>query len=213
MRFQDFLIPLALLLYSTSAVDDSSFCEEILTTLRENLESLSPALQLSLDNIHANYAELTKAGIQPNIEEYVQKAMTVLVQFDELFQMPEKTAEIATTEAPARARKRASPSKRKQSLTSIVEHVASLVNPIAYGVQCGLEKGADNVKAAVQSAGASLDQESNGIADVAGCATAGLGNTVGTVPRYIITLAKALSSGSSPLAGTIFGENSGYDSD
>ncbi|KAF7978059.1 hypothetical protein HWV62_1693 [Athelia sp. TMB] len=49
------------------------------------------------------------------------------------------------------------------------------------GMDAGLQQGAGNIKAAVQNAGAALDQAANGVADVANTA-AGAGQTVGQVP-------------------------------
>ncbi|KAH7056183.1 hypothetical protein BKA57DRAFT_433704 [Linnemannia elongata] len=71
----------------------------------------------------------------------------------------------------------------ERSLTEAAEVVASPANPLTRRVESGLEKGAGNVKAAVQNLGAALDQAANGVADVGGCATAGLGQTVGKIPR------------------------------
>lgn len=84
-----------------------------------------------------------------------------------------------------------------------------MLAPTLEGLGSGLQQGAGNVKAAVQNAGATLDQAANGVADIAANTVAGAGQTVGQTPAGVVKTVHAIDH--SPgiigsLDSTIFGQ-------
>ncbi|KAG0174212.1 hypothetical protein DFQ30_005469 [Apophysomyces sp. BC1015] len=90
-----------------------------------------------------------------------------------------------------------------------VAPVLGAANPLAQGLDTGPQQGAGNVKAAVENAGAAVDQAANAVADVGANAAAGLDQTVGEAPKAVEGVVEALEH-SGPIGSiinTIFGSS------
>ncbi|KAF7976530.1 hypothetical protein HWV62_6359 [Athelia sp. TMB] len=111
-------------------------------------------------------------------------------------------ASLASGDVPARR-------ARRRSLAGDIQPVAAAINPLAQGVDAGLQQGAGNVKAAVQNAGAALDQAGGDVSDIGANTAAGLGQTAGEVPARVLQTVKALEHSAllGSLLGTLFGRS------
>ncbi|KAF7978060.1 hypothetical protein HWV62_1695 [Athelia sp. TMB] len=117
-------------------------------------------------------------------------------------------ASLASGDAPARR-------ARRRSLAQDIAPVMGAINPLAQGVDAGLQQGAGNVKAAMQNAGAALNQAAGDVGDIGADTLAGAGQTVGQVPTSVLQTIKALEYGglTGSILGTAFGHRSNEASD
>ncbi|KAF7975657.1 hypothetical protein HWV62_9121 [Athelia sp. TMB] len=92
---------------------------------------------------------------------------------------------------------------RRRSLADDVRPVLGAINPLAQGVDAGLQQGAGNVKAAVQNAGAAINQAAGDAGDISADTLAGLGQTLGESPAKVLDQIHSLEQGGGPIAGII----------
>lgn len=85
--------------------------------------------------------------------------------------------------------------------------ILQLIQPLANGLNTGLNKGAIHIRAGVQHLGGTLDQTANAVAHIAGHTVNGAGHTVGHVPAATYQTIRQLERHGVPaqIINTLFG--------